>query len=146
MKAFFDMMNDTPLKYMLLARRTTLTCSGSCQARTSFNALADGPAPEVQLGTLYQNKPRYSLAHNNLVGSLEPMGVRVVAAQSFADDISYHIHKLKEKDVRIILGNFNETWRGGSSTRRTGENLYGRSTSGSSSLRTFPLGGGNRTM
>jgi len=64
----------------------------------------------TQVGTLYQNMPRYSLAHNRLVADLEEIGVQVVAAQSFADDITYQFRKLKEKDVRIILGNFNETW------------------------------------
>ncbi|CAG7785369.1 unnamed protein product [Allacma fusca] len=76
-------------------------------------------APRIQLlkmfnwtlvGTLYQNNPRYSLAHNRLVADLEVSGVKVVAAQSFADDITYQLQQLKEKDVRIILGNFNETW------------------------------------
>lgn len=62
------------------------------------------------VGTLYQNNPRYSLAHNRLVADLEVNGIKVVAAQSFADDITYQLQQLKEKDVRIILGNFNETW------------------------------------
>jgi len=30
--------------------------------------------------------------------------------QNIAGDVSLPIKKLQEKDIRIILGNFNETW------------------------------------
>ncbi|ODM88676.1 Gamma-aminobutyric acid type B receptor subunit 1 [Orchesella cincta] len=91
MKAFFDMMNDTPLKYMLLGdactqRDTSLTLRGwPCSGSTTGNALPE----QAPLLSCSQQLGR-------LVGT---DGVRVVAAQSFADDISYHIHKLKEKDA-----------------------------------------------
>ncbi|ODM95362.1 Gamma-aminobutyric acid type B receptor subunit 1 [Orchesella cincta] len=161
MKAFFDMMHDTPLKYMLFGDACTQVTDPIAKASRYWKVAQlsyadmhpmfskknypnlfrivpsenEFNAPRLALlrkynwtkvGTLYQNKPRYSLAHNNLVGSLEPMGVRVVAAQSFADDISYHIHKLKEKDVRIILGNFNETWARRIFCEAYRENLYGK--------------------
>lgn len=145
MKAFFDMMHEAPVKYMLFGDACTQVTDPIAKASRYWkiaqlsyadmhpmfskknypNLFRIVPsenefnAPRLALlkkynwtrvGTLYQNKPRYSLAHNKLVADLEKMDVEVVAAQSFADDITYHIHKLKEKDVRIILGNFNETW------------------------------------
>lgn len=57
---------------------------------------------------------------------LETVGVEVVAAQSFSDDIRKEMAKLKEKDVRIILGNFNETWARRIFCEAHHEKLYGR--------------------
>jgi gamma-aminobutyric acid type B receptor len=64
----------------------------------------------TRVGTLYQNMPLYSLAHNRLVNDLEESGVEVKAAQSFADEVGSAVARLKDSGVRIILGNFNETW------------------------------------
>ncbi|XP_034233337.1 gamma-aminobutyric acid type B receptor subunit 2 [Thrips palmi] len=64
----------------------------------------------TRVGTIYQNEPRYSLAHNRLVADLDTLGFQVAEAQSFATDVSDAIEKLKAKDIRIVLGNFNETW------------------------------------
>nr|KAF7425466.1 hypothetical protein H0235_007904 [Vespula pensylvanica] len=36
--------------------------------------------------------------------------MEVVETQSFATEVTAALEKLKEKDVRIILGNFNEVW------------------------------------
>ncbi|KAK6639979.1 hypothetical protein RUM43_008256 [Polyplax serrata] len=49
-------------------------------------------------------------AHNRLVADLDILGFHVVETQSFANEVSSALSKLKEKDVRIILGNFNESW------------------------------------
>lgn len=49
-------------------------------------------------------------AHNRLVADLDMNGFEVEETQSFATDVRSALEKLKEKDVRIILGNFNETW------------------------------------
>nr|XP_018896011.1 PREDICTED: gamma-aminobutyric acid type B receptor subunit 2-like [Bemisia tabaci] len=65
------------------------------------------------VGTIYQNEPRYSLAHNKLVAELDKnnrMNFTVIETQSFATEVGTAIRKLQEKDVRIILGNFNESW------------------------------------
>lgn len=62
----------------------------------------------TRVGTLYQNEPRYSLPHNHMVADLDAMGLDVVETQSFVNDVSESLKKLREKDVRIILGNFNE--------------------------------------
>nr|XP_014288756.2 gamma-aminobutyric acid type B receptor subunit 2 [Halyomorpha halys] len=64
----------------------------------------------TRVGTIYQNEPRYSLAHNRLVAELDEKEFDVVETQSFANEVASAIAKLKEKDVRIVLGNFNETW------------------------------------
>ncbi|KAK9500391.1 hypothetical protein O3M35_001668 [Rhynocoris fuscipes] len=49
-------------------------------------------------------------AHNRLVADLDTMNFEVVETQSFATEVATAISKLKEKDVRIVLGNFNESW------------------------------------
>lgn len=38
------------------------------------------------------------------------MGLDVVETQSFAHDVREALDRLRLKDVRIILGNFNEYW------------------------------------
>lgn len=45
-----------------------------------------------------------------MVAELDSQGLDVVETQSFATDVKEALEKLKEKDVRIILGNFNEFW------------------------------------
>ncbi|GAB6023912.1 Metabotropic GABA-B receptor subtype 2, isoform C [Chamberlinius hualienensis] len=62
------------------------------------------------VGTLYQMDPRYALAHNKLLTLLEQENIKIAEAQSIADEVEPAMSKLKEKDVRIILGNFNESW------------------------------------
>lgn len=64
----------------------------------------------TRIGTIYQNEPRYSLPHNHMVADLDAMGLDVVETQSFVYDVEESLMKLREKDVRIILGNFNEYW------------------------------------
>ncbi|XP_018573120.1 gamma-aminobutyric acid type B receptor subunit 2 [Anoplophora glabripennis] len=64
----------------------------------------------TKVGTIYQNEPRYSLAHNRLVAELDTMGYQVLETQSFTNEVTTALTKLKEKDTRIILGNFNERW------------------------------------
>ncbi|XP_014261698.1 gamma-aminobutyric acid type B receptor subunit 2 isoform X2 [Cimex lectularius] len=64
----------------------------------------------TRVGTIYQNEPRYSLAHNRLVADLDLMKFEVEETQSFANEVATAIGKLKEKDIRIVLGNFNESW------------------------------------
>ncbi|XP_017845925.1 gamma-aminobutyric acid type B receptor subunit 2 isoform X5 [Drosophila busckii] len=62
----------------------------------------------TRVGTVYQNEPRYSLPHNHMVADLDSMELEVVETQSFVNDVAESLKKLREKDVRIILGNFNE--------------------------------------
>lgn len=44
------------------------------------------------------------------VAELDAMGLDVVETQSFATDVREALTRLREKDVRIILGNFNDFW------------------------------------
>lgn len=44
------------------------------------------------------------------MAKLDEANVEVVETQSFVNDVTESFLKLKEKDVRIILGNFNEYW------------------------------------
>jgi hypothetical protein len=44
------------------------------------------------------------------VADLDTGGFAVLETQSFANEVMTAMNKLKEKDVRIILGNFNESW------------------------------------
>ncbi|CAH2268431.1 jg16863 [Pararge aegeria aegeria] len=64
----------------------------------------------TRVGTIYQNEPRYALAHNRLLSDLDAANFIVDESQSFATEVKTALSKLKEKDIRIILGNFNETW------------------------------------
>lgn len=64
----------------------------------------------TRIGTIYQNEPRYSLPHNHLVAGMDSQNITVLETQSFVADVKDSLKKLREKDVRIILGNFNEHW------------------------------------
>lgn len=64
----------------------------------------------TRIGTIYQNEPRYSLPHNHLVAVMDSENITVLETQSFVADVKDSLKKLREKDVRIILGNFNEHW------------------------------------
>lgn len=44
------------------------------------------------------------------MADLDHNGFNVVETQSFATEVRSALEKLKEKDVRVILGNFNESW------------------------------------
>ncbi|XP_024869295.1 gamma-aminobutyric acid type B receptor subunit 2-like, partial [Temnothorax curvispinosus] len=64
----------------------------------------------TRVGTIYQNEPRYALVHNRLVADLDESKIELVETQSFATEVRTALEKLKERDVRILLGNFNEVW------------------------------------
>ena len=49
-------------------------------------------------------------AHNDLIMKLEMNNFDVVASQSFNDELTNQLDVMIEKDVRIILANFNQTW------------------------------------
>ncbi|BES98540.1 receptor [Nesidiocoris tenuis] len=52
----------------------------------------------------------FEKAHNRLVADLDQHKFEVEETQSFTNEVATAISKLKEKDIRIVLGNFNETW------------------------------------
>ncbi|KAH9366446.1 hypothetical protein HPB48_007868 [Haemaphysalis longicornis] len=66
----------------------------------------------TRVGTLYQTNPRYALPHSRLLTVLDSANIQIDEVQGIGegDDIEHELEKLKEKDVRIILGNFDEYW------------------------------------
>lgn len=44
------------------------------------------------------------------MAELDTLGYEVVETQSFTNEVNTALTKLKERDTRIILGNFNEHW------------------------------------
>ncbi|XP_075731597.1 gamma-aminobutyric acid type B receptor subunit 2 isoform X3 [Rhipicephalus microplus] len=66
----------------------------------------------TRVGTLYQTNPRYALPHSRLLTVLDSANIQIDEVQGIGegDDIEHELEKLKEKDVRIILGNFDEFW------------------------------------
>ncbi|XP_049807072.1 gamma-aminobutyric acid type B receptor subunit 2 [Schistocerca nitens] len=67
-----------------------------------------------------------STAHNRLVADLDTMGFQVEETQSFGNEVTSALAKLKEKDVRIILGNFNESWARRIFCEANRHGMYGR--------------------
>jgi len=45
-----------------------------------------------------------------LVADLDKNKMELLETQSFATEVTTALEKLKERDVRILLGNFNEAW------------------------------------
>lgn len=82
----------------------------------------------TRVGTIYQNAPRYSLPHSKLLTDLDKAGIDIVASQSIADELKpeMYLQKFKEKDVRIILGNFGEEWGRKIFCQAYKDGLYGR--------------------
>jgi len=66
----------------------------------------------TRVGTIYQNSPRYSLPHSKLLTDLDKAGIEIAFTQSIADETDPELQKLKEKDVRIIVGSFDGQWAG----------------------------------
>ncbi|XP_064477147.1 gamma-aminobutyric acid type B receptor subunit 2-like isoform X2 [Ornithodoros turicata] len=65
-----------------------------------------------RVGTLYQTSPRYSLPHTALLTMLESANITILKFQGIGEggDIKEELDKLQAKDVRIILGYFDEYW------------------------------------
>ncbi|XP_022240453.1 gamma-aminobutyric acid type B receptor subunit 2-like [Limulus polyphemus] len=80
----------------------------------------------TRVGTLYQNSPRYALPHSKLLTALETAKIDIAAQHGFVDELTSAILKLKEKDVRIILGNFDQSWAGQIFCEAYRVGLYGR--------------------
>uniref|UniRef100_UPI00358F6F03 gamma-aminobutyric acid type B receptor subunit 2 n=1 Tax=Myxine glutinosa TaxID=7769 RepID=UPI00358F6F03 len=61
-----------------------------------------------RVGTLTQDVQRFSEVRNDLTSELEKADIHIANTESFSNDPCASIRKLKEDDVRIILGQFNE--------------------------------------
>ncbi|KAG8199600.1 hypothetical protein JTE90_009436 [Oedothorax gibbosus] len=64
----------------------------------------------TRVGTLYQNSPRYDLPHSKLLTDLDSARIAIAETQGLVEELQHELLKLKNKDVRIILGNFDEEW------------------------------------
>ncbi|KFM68251.1 Gamma-aminobutyric acid type B receptor subunit 2, partial [Stegodyphus mimosarum] len=64
----------------------------------------------TRVGTLYQNSPRYALPHSKLLTDLDSARIAIAETQGLVEELQNELVKLKNKDVRIILGNFDEEW------------------------------------
>lgn len=64
----------------------------------------------TRVGTIYQNSRRYSLPHTRLLTDLDTAGIDITNTQSISDETGVDLLKLKEKDVRIIIGFFDAHW------------------------------------
>jgi len=67
------------------------------------------------IGLIYQNSPKYFIPHEeqvaqllreNIAGGLESEGFEETASEN---DVRAVLHRLKEKNVNILVGNFNAT-------------------------------------
>nr|XP_027225527.1 LOW QUALITY PROTEIN: gamma-aminobutyric acid type B receptor subunit 2-like [Penaeus vannamei] len=64
----------------------------------------------TRVGTLFQNEPRHALAQIHFGVMLELRSIRNRRDQELRDELKDQLKKLEEKDVRIILGYFDEKW------------------------------------
>ncbi|XP_029442963.1 LOW QUALITY PROTEIN: gamma-aminobutyric acid type B receptor subunit 2 [Rhinatrema bivittatum] len=61
-----------------------------------------------RVGTLTQDVQRFSEVRNDLTGELENANIQIADTESFSNDPCISVKKLKNNDVRIILGQFDE--------------------------------------
>ncbi|XP_070555926.1 gamma-aminobutyric acid type B receptor subunit 2-like [Ptychodera flava] len=62
----------------------------------------------TKVATLHENKELFSLTINDLSSRLRDHGINILTSESFTVDPSEQVKNLKEKNARIILGNFYE--------------------------------------
>ncbi|MBN3305671.1 gamma-aminobutyric acid type B receptor subunit 2 [Amia ocellicauda] len=61
-----------------------------------------------RVGTLTQDVQRFSEVRNDLTSELEKADIQIADTESFSNDPCINVKKLKDNDVRIILGQFGE--------------------------------------
>ncbi|KAK6491233.1 gamma-aminobutyric acid type B receptor subunit 2-like [Huso huso] len=61
-----------------------------------------------RVGTLTQDVQRFSEVRNDLTSKLEKADIRIADTESFSNDPCINVKKLKDNDVRIIIGQFDE--------------------------------------
>ncbi|XP_049439354.1 gamma-aminobutyric acid type B receptor subunit 2-like [Epinephelus fuscoguttatus] len=62
----------------------------------------------TRVGIITQDRPRLSEMKKDLMRQLLKAGVQVVSTESFSEDVCSSLRRLKENDVRIIIGQFEE--------------------------------------
>ncbi|XP_070573335.1 gamma-aminobutyric acid type B receptor subunit 2-like isoform X2 [Ptychodera flava] len=60
------------------------------------------------VATIYQDTPRFSIAHSRLIRDLEDLGNKLLLVANFANDPEQAVKDLRESGARIILGYFEE--------------------------------------
>ncbi|KAF7691344.1 gamma-aminobutyric acid type B receptor subunit 2 [Silurus meridionalis] len=61
-----------------------------------------------RVGTLTQDVQRFSEVRNDLTNELEKADIQIADTESFSNDPCINVKKLKDNDVRIIIGQFDE--------------------------------------
>eukprot|EP00064_Thunnus_orientalis_P007822 superscaffoldBa00000890_g7844 len=61
-----------------------------------------------RVGTLTQDVQRFSEVRNDLTSELEKANIQIADTESFSNDPCVNVKKLKDNDVRIIIGQFDE--------------------------------------
>ncbi|CAB1436021.1 unnamed protein product [Pleuronectes platessa] len=62
----------------------------------------------TRVGTLTQDVQRFSEVRNDLTNELEKGNIQIADTESFSNDPCINVKKLKDSDVRIIIGQFDE--------------------------------------
>ncbi|XP_035039564.1 gamma-aminobutyric acid type B receptor subunit 2 isoform X2 [Hippoglossus stenolepis] len=62
----------------------------------------------TRVGTLTQDVQRFSEVRNDLTNELEKGNIQIADTESFSNDPCVNVKKLKDSDVRIIIGQFDE--------------------------------------
>lgn len=80
----------------------------------------------TRVGTIYQNSRRYSLPHSKLLSDLDGAGIMIAITESISDETGVDLLKLKENDVRIIIGLFDGEWARNIFCQAYKQGVYGR--------------------
>uniref|UniRef100_UPI00398F7BE9 gamma-aminobutyric acid type B receptor subunit 2 n=1 Tax=Pristiophorus japonicus TaxID=55135 RepID=UPI00398F7BE9 len=78
-----------------------------------------------RVGTLTQDVQRFSEVRNDLTSELEKADIQIADTESFSNDPCLSVRKLRDNDVRIILGQFDENMAAKVFCCAYNENMYG---------------------
>ncbi|XP_048376912.1 gamma-aminobutyric acid type B receptor subunit 2 isoform X4 [Stegostoma tigrinum] len=78
-----------------------------------------------RVGTLTQDVQRFSEVRNDLTNELEKADIQIADTESFSNDPCLSVRKLRDNDVRIILGQFDENMAAKVFCCAYNENMYG---------------------
>ncbi|XP_059828525.1 gamma-aminobutyric acid type B receptor subunit 2 [Hypanus sabinus] len=78
-----------------------------------------------RVGTLTQDVQRFSEVRNDLTSELEKADIQIADTESFSNDPCMSVRKLRDNDVRIILGQFDEKMAAKVFCCAFNENMFG---------------------
>ncbi|XP_051872849.1 gamma-aminobutyric acid type B receptor subunit 2 isoform X2 [Pristis pectinata] len=78
-----------------------------------------------RVGTLTQDVQRFSEVRNDLTSELEKADIQIADTESFSNDPCLSVKKLRDNDVRIILGQFDERMAAKVFCCAYNENMFG---------------------